>query len=56
MEKRINIGSVEGRPFFDEKKMARILTKNSDKSLRNLLFYVKIIELGKDCCFGEILS
>ncbi len=34
----------------------KILTKNSDKSLRNLLFYVKIIELGKDCCIGEILS
>ncbi|MBQ8902887.1 MAG: MiaB/RimO family radical SAM methylthiotransferase, partial [Oscillospiraceae bacterium] len=34
----------------------KILTKNSDKSLRNLLFYVKIVELGKDCCFGEILS
>ncbi len=34
----------------------KILTKNSDKSLRNQLFYVKIIELGKDCCIGEILS
>ncbi|MBQ5317615.1 MAG: tRNA (N(6)-L-threonylcarbamoyladenosine(37)-C(2))-methylthiotransferase MtaB [Oscillospiraceae bacterium] len=34
----------------------KILTKNSDKSLRNLLFYVKILELGKDCCIGEILS
>lgn len=34
----------------------KILTKNSDKSLRNLLFYVKIVELGKDCCIGEILS
>ena len=30
MEKRINIGAVKGRPFFDEKKMARILTKNSE--------------------------
>lgn len=34
----------------------KILTKNSDKSLRNCLFYVKIIELGKDCCIGEIVS
>ena len=30
MEKRINIGSVTGRPSFDEKKMARILTENSE--------------------------
>ena len=30
MEKRINIGSVKGRPSFDEKKMARILTENSE--------------------------
>ena len=30
MEKRINIGAVKGRPFFDEKKMARILTENSE--------------------------
>ena len=32
MEKRINIGAVEGRPFFDEKKMARILTKKFRRS------------------------
>ena len=34
----------------------KILTKNSDKSLRNHLFYVKIKGLGKDCCIGEIVS
>ena len=30
MEKRINIGSVKGRTLFDQKKMAEILTKNSE--------------------------
>ncbi|MGN0674268.1 MAG: tRNA (N(6)-L-threonylcarbamoyladenosine(37)-C(2))-methylthiotransferase MtaB, partial [Oscillospiraceae bacterium] len=34
----------------------KILTKSSEKSLRNRLFYVKIIRLGNDCCIGEILS
>lgn len=33
----------------------KILTKSSEKSLRNRLFYVKIIGLGNDCCIGEIL-
>ena len=34
----------------------KILTKYSDKSLRNRIFYVKIIGSEKDCCIGEILS
>ncbi len=42
--------------FTPNYTQVKILTKNSDKSLRNQLFYVKIIELGKDCCIGEILS
>lgn len=42
--------------FTPNYTQVKILTKNSDKSLRNQLFYVKIIELGKDCCIGEIVS
>ncbi len=34
----------------------KILTKYSEKSLRNKLFYVKIVEAGKDHCIGEIVS
>ncbi len=34
----------------------KILTKYSEKSLRNELFYVKIVEAGKDHCIGEIVS
>ena len=34
----------------------KILTKYSDKSLRNHIFYVKIKESEKDCCIGEIVS
>ncbi len=34
----------------------KILTKYSDKSLRNELFYVKIIGTEKDFCIGEIVS
>ena len=34
----------------------KILTKYSDKSLRNQIFYVKIIRSEKDCCIGEIVS
>ncbi len=34
----------------------KILTKYSDKSLRNELFYVKIIRAEKDLCIGEIVS
>lgn len=34
----------------------KILTKYSDKSLRNRIFYVKIKESEKDCCIGEIVS
>lgn len=33
----------------------KILTKNSDKSLRNQLFYVKIIRAEKNYCIGEIV-
>lgn len=42
--------------FTPNYTQVKILTKNSDKSLRNQIFYVKIIELGKYCCIGEILS
>ncbi len=34
----------------------KILKKFSNNSLRNRIFYVKIVGLGKDCCIGEILS
>ncbi len=34
----------------------KILTKYSEKSLRNELFYVKIIGAEKDHCIGEIVS
>ena len=33
----------------------KILTKNSEKSLRKMIFYVKIDKIGENCCFGEIL-
>lgn len=33
----------------------KILTKYSDKSLRNLIFYVKIVSVENDFCIGEIL-
>lgn len=33
----------------------KILTKNSEKSLRKMIFYVKIDKIGDDCCFGEII-
>ncbi|MDY3791336.1 MAG: tRNA (N(6)-L-threonylcarbamoyladenosine(37)-C(2))-methylthiotransferase MtaB [Oscillospiraceae bacterium] len=32
----------------------KILTKNSEKSLRKMIFYVKIDKIGDNCCFGEI--
>lgn len=32
----------------------KILTKNSEKSLRNMVFYVTIDKIGDDCCFGHI--
>lgn len=53
-EREKNDGIPHG--FTPNYTYIKILTKNSDKSLRNLLFYVKIVELGKDCCIGEILS
>ncbi len=53
-EREKNDGIHHG--FTPNYTQVKILTKNSDKSLRNQLFYVKIIELGKDCCFGEIVS
>lgn len=34
----------------------KIFTKYSDKSLRNQIFYVKIIKLENDYCIGELLS
>lgn len=34
----------------------KILTKNSDKSLRNRIFYVKIIRAEKNYCIGEIVK
>ena len=34
----------------------KILTKYSDKSLRNSIFYVKIVSVEKDFCIGEIVS
>ena len=34
----------------------KILKKFSNNSLRNHIFYVKIVGLGKDYCIGEILS
>ncbi len=34
----------------------KILKKFSNNSLRNRIFYVKIVGLGKNCCIGEILS
>lgn len=33
----------------------KILTKYSDKSLRNSIFYVKIVSAEKDFCIGEII-
>ncbi|MCI7768251.1 MAG: tRNA (N(6)-L-threonylcarbamoyladenosine(37)-C(2))-methylthiotransferase MtaB [Oscillospiraceae bacterium] len=33
----------------------KILTKSSEKSLRKMIFYVKIDKIGDDCCFGEII-
>ncbi len=52
-EREKNDGIHHG--FTPNYTQVKILTKNSDKSLRNQFFYVKIIELGKDCCIGEIL-
>ncbi len=34
----------------------KILTKNSEKSLRNSIFYVTIDIIGEDCCKGHIVS
>lgn len=34
----------------------KILTKYSEKSLRNSIFYVKIVSAEKDFCIGEIVS
>lgn len=34
----------------------KILTKYSDKSLRNQIFYVKIVDVENDHCIGEICS
>ncbi|MGN0637796.1 MAG: tRNA (N(6)-L-threonylcarbamoyladenosine(37)-C(2))-methylthiotransferase MtaB [Huintestinicola sp.] len=34
----------------------KILTKNSEKSLRKMIFYVKIDKIGDNCCFGEIIQ
>ncbi len=53
-EREKNDGIHHG--FTPNYTQVKILTKNSDKSLRNQIFYVKIIELGKYCCIGEILS
>lgn len=33
----------------------KILTKSSEKSLRKMIFYVKIDKIGDNCCFGEII-
>ncbi|MDE7294196.1 MAG: MiaB/RimO family radical SAM methylthiotransferase [Oscillospiraceae bacterium] len=32
----------------------KILTKNSEKSLRNSIFYVTIDKIGDDCCYGQL--
>ncbi len=32
----------------------KILTKNSEKSLRNSIFYVTIDKIGDDCCMGHL--
>ncbi|MGN1106577.1 MAG: MiaB/RimO family radical SAM methylthiotransferase, partial [Huintestinicola sp.] len=32
----------------------KILTKYSEKSLRKMIFYVKIEKIGDDCCLGKI--
>lgn len=34
----------------------KILTKNSEKSLRKLIFYVKIDKMDNECCYGHIIS
>lgn len=34
----------------------KILTKYSEKSLRNSIFYVKIDIIGEDCCMGHIIK
>ncbi|MCM1524456.1 MAG: tRNA (N(6)-L-threonylcarbamoyladenosine(37)-C(2))-methylthiotransferase MtaB [Ruminococcus sp.] len=34
----------------------KILTKYSEKSLRNSIFYVKIDIIGEDCCLGHIID
>ncbi|MBP1559648.1 MAG: tRNA (N(6)-L-threonylcarbamoyladenosine(37)-C(2))-methylthiotransferase MtaB [Oscillospiraceae bacterium] len=44
------------RGYTPNYTLVKILTKNSNKSLRNQLFYVKIIRIEKDCCIGEIVS
>ena len=35
--------------------LIKIPAKNCEKSLRRLIFYVKIRESEKDCCIGEII-
>ena len=34
----------------------KISKKNHNISLRNSIFYVKIIGIGNDCCLGEIIA
>ncbi len=34
----------------------KILTKSSEKSLRKMIFYVKIDKIGDDCCYGHIIE
>ncbi len=36
--------------------LVKIFTKNSEKSLRNRIFYVKIVKEENDYCIGEIIS
>ena len=36
--------------------LIKIFTKNSGKSLRNRIFYVKIERIENDYCVGEIVS
>lgn len=44
------------RGYTPNYTMIKILTKNSEKSLRNCIFYVTIDKIGNDCCIGTILS
>lgn len=42
--------------FTPNYTLIKIPAKKSEKSLRRMIFYVKIVESKKDCCIGELVK